>query len=611
MPSGQLDVPSLVRVFLAEGVRRVIVTTEDTDRYRGVTLPTGVEVWDRGRIVEAQRELASIAGTTVLIHDQRCAAELRRDRKRSRVATPAWRVVIDERVCEGCGDCGTKSNCLSVQPVETPFGRKTAIDQASCNLDASCLQGDCPSFLTVLPARGSKRKRRRAESAGRRVASQDQADLPEPTAIVSTEDCTVRMSGIGGTGVVTVSQILGTAAMLDGWQVRGLDQTGLSQKAGPVVSDVRLTRGAPRASNRASAGSVDALLAFDVLVAASDTHVVGADPERTVAVASSSVVGTGSMVRHPDTGFPAAAALARLEASCRSVSVVDAVRATTDVLGDAAMANVYLLGVAVQRGVIPVAPATVEEAIALNGVAVEANVAAFRAGRADAHRAMTEQPSSRSTGGTDTTDVGPASEPTAVLVDRLAADLADYQSARYARRYRDVVERAAVVDDAFTRAVAVNLHRLMAYKDEYEVARLLLLPSSRAAAEAVGGPGARVRWNLHPPVLRALGVQRKIRLGGSAVPVFVALRAARRLRGTPLDVFGLTRLRRLERSLVGEYVAAVDRLVASHDPQDADRCAEAAAIASLPDRVRGYEHLKLERIAAYREELATRLAASC
>ncbi len=616
-PCGQLEVPALATVLLAEGVRRVLITTDDPGRYRGVRLPAGVEVWARERLIEAQRELASVRGTTVLVHDQRCAAELRRDRKRGRVAPPSWRLVIDERVCEGCGDCGAASNCLSVQPVDTPFGRKTAIDQASCNLDASCLQGDCPSFLTVRPARVRRGRRRSAptttsisapaisatisapatSSAGSDVPA-DGAALPDPVVCVDADDCTVRLSGIGGTGVVTVSQILGTAAMLDGLQVRGLDQTGLSQKAGPVVSDVRLTRGEPRASNRATAGSVDVLLAFDLLVAASDTHVAGAAPGRTVVIASDSVVGTGSMVVHPERPFPRDEALARLRASSRELSVVDALHWAVAATGDAATANVYLLGVAVQEGVVPVRAASVEEAISLNGVAVARNLAAFRAGRADVDRGRLRAGS----------DVGGAArhEPTTALVDRLAADLRDYQSARTAARYRRVVERAATTgEDAFARAVAVHLHRLMAYKDEYEVARLLLLPSSQAAAEAVAGPGARVQWNLHPPVLRSLGVQRKIRIGRWATPVFVVLRAGRRLRGTPFDPFGYTEMRRVERAMVDEYVDAVDRLVRGWS---AERSGEAIAIASIPDRVRGYEHLKLERATAARAELAERLA---
>ena len=599
-PFGQLDVPQLAQVFLSEGVRRVIVTTDDLARYRSgaraAALPTGVDVWDRSRVVEAQEVLARVPGTTVLIHDQRCAAEKRRDRKRGRIAAPGFRVLINERVCEGCGDCGQKSNCLSVQPVDTPFGRKTRIDQGSCNLDTTCVEGDCPSFTTVKPGRDKRRPARVAPTA---IAL---ADLPDPVVVAPTDRCTVRLSGIGGTGVVTVSQILGTAAMLDGFAVRGLDQTGLSQKAGPVVSDVRLSRGEPQASNRATLGSVDTLLAFDLLVAASDTHLGAASAARTRVAASTSTVGTGSMVVHPDTPYPVRDALARLGAASTQMVMADAIAASTALFGDPATANVYLLGFATQHGLVPVSTVRIEEAITLNNVAVDANIVAFRAGRAAAVAAGDRGPSATAVA---------VAETLPQLIERLADDLTGYQSPRTAQRYREVLARAATVDaPSFTEAVAVYLHKVMAYKDEYEVARLLLAPEARAAAEAVGGPGAKVAWNLHPPMFRSLGMQRKIRLGRWATPLLMGLRAGRRLRGTPLDVFGWPSLRRMERAMRDEYIAAVDTLVAGLGTSpEAATLSEAVAIASLPERVRGYEHLKRERAEAYRTELAARLAA--
>jgi indolepyruvate ferredoxin oxidoreductase len=605
-PFGQLDVPQLVQVLLAEGVRQVIVTTDDVSRYRSgsraVAMPAGVQVWDRARIVEAQEVLARVPGTTALVHDQRCAAEKRRDRKRGRVADPGFRVVIAERVCEGCGDCGAKSNCLSVVPTSTPFGRKTRIDQGSCNLDTSCLDGDCPSFLTVRPARRARPASPATAPARRSEPTIDASSLPAPVVVAPTDLCTIRMSGIGGTGVVTVSQIVGTAAMLDGFDVRGLDQTGLSQKAGPVVSDVRLARGGPTASNRATLGSVDTLLAFDLLVAASDAHLGAVSPERSHVVVSTAAVATGHMVVHPDTPYPTVEAIERLQQSSRSMVATDSVAATTALLGDPATANVHLLGLAVQLGLVPVQPSSIERAIELNGVAVAANLTAFRAGR----QAALAQPA----GAVDGPAEGWAASPVASRLDELAADLAAYQSARYTRRFRDVVGRAATIGaDELTEAVAVHLHKLMAYKDEYEVARLLLDPSTRAAAEAVAGPGARVTWNLHPPMLRSLGMDRKLRLGRWASPLMYALRAGRRLRGTPFDVFGWASLRRLERTMRDEYIAAVGTLVdALGTAPDPVRIDEAVAIASLPDQVRGYEHLKRSRAEAYRAELATRLA---
>jgi indolepyruvate ferredoxin oxidoreductase len=420
-----------------------------------------------------------------------------------------------------------------------------------------------------------------------------------PEIVVPTDECTIRLSGIGGTGVVTVSQILGTAAMLDGFEVRGLDQTGLSQKAGPVVSDVRLSRSGPHPSNRATAGSVDALLAFDLLVAASDAHIAGSSPDRTVAVASSSPVATGAMVVHPELEYPHDEAIERLRASCRSVVTVDALGVTSTELGDAATANVYVLGVAVQRGAIPVDPAHIEEAIRLNGVSVERNLAAFRLGRRDANPVSDTAPAPAGT--------APAEpESTDQLVQRLGDDLSRYQSKAYARRFADEIERVrACGDDELTRIAAVQLHRLMAYKDEYEVARLLLLPETRAAAEAVGGPGARVQWNLHPPLLRAMGLRRKLRLGRAATPLLVGLRAGRRVRGTAFDVFGLAEVRRTERAMRDEYIAALRVVSDAYEQLGAD---EARRIAGLPDSVRGYEDVKMPRAEAFRRELADRLS---
>ncbi len=587
-PFGQLDVPSLCKVLLAEGVKQVIVTTDELARYRSIELPLGVKVWGRGRLIEAQEVLAAVSGCTVLIHDQRCAAEKRRDRKRDKIATPAFRVVINERVCEGCGDCGEKSNCLSVQPVDTPFGRKTRIDQSSCNFDFSCMQGDCPAFMTVSTS---------SDGAPQRALPAVPTDLLAPAARWSGDECTIRLSGIGGTGVVTVSQIVGTAAMLGGFHVRGLDQTGLSQKAGPVVSDLRLSRDVPQPSNRATAGSVDVLVAFDQLVGGNDATVRTISSDRTVVVANTAAVATGSMVVHPDRPYPQAEVTERLDSNSRKHVRVDAQRLAVRLLGDDSTVNVFMLGVAVQAGHVPVTPDLIERAITLNGVAVDKNLAAFAWGRA-----WFVDPSATD----DAAGLVVADDPLP-LRERLEADLVGYQSAAYAARFTAVVEEVDVLGHVeLTEAVARHLHKLMAYKDEYEVARLLLLPESRAQAEAVGGKRTRVTWLLHPPALRSLGMHRKLHFGAFTRPAFWLLRAMRRVRGTPLDLFGLAHVRRVERAMVPEYVEAVRSLLPHVTTANV---AEAVAIASLPDRVRGYEHLKLERAAAYRAELSRRVAA--
>src|SRR5499433_871277 len=299
--AGALSIPALTRRLEAEGVKKIIITTDDPTKYKGVTIASNTDVWHRDRLLEAQSLLAGVPGVTALIHDQQCAAEKRRLRKRGKQADPTMRVFINERVCEGCGDCGKKSNCLSVQPIETEFGRKTAIHQSSCNKDYSCLLGDCPSFLTVVGA-GTVAKRER------RLTPLD-FELPEPALKVPTEGFALHMMGIGGTGVVTINQILGTAALLDGKQVRGLDQTGLSQKGGPVVSDLKIASEPLERANKVSAGSADLYLGFDLLVATDPSNLDKAESSRTIAVVSTSQIPTGQMVVDTGVHFPELASM--------------------------------------------------------------------------------------------------------------------------------------------------------------------------------------------------------------------------------------------------------------------------------------------------------------
>ena len=364
----------------------MIVTTDDLGAYRQADFgPNGdrVAVWDRTRLIEAQEVLAAVDGVTVLVHDQACAAEKRRARSRGTLAKPAFRIVINERVCEGCGDCGDKSNCLSVQPVMTDYGRKTRIHQTSCNFDMTCLEGDCPSFALVSVDTDAARPAAVSTAPG--LATARCADgVPDPVPIVPTDEFVVRLSGIGGTGVITVSQILGTAAMLGGRTVRGLDQTGLSQKAGPVVSDLRISANGTPLTNRANSAGVDCFLAFDLLVAASDAHRTGARAGRTVVIGSAAPTPTGAMVAHPTTPYPELDVLTgRLGEASRTDDnrYPNAAAITTGLFGDAATANIFLLGVAVQSGAVPVEASWIERAIELNGVAVQRNVTAFRWGR--------------------------------------------------------------------------------------------------------------------------------------------------------------------------------------------------------------------------------------
>jgi len=621
-PQGQLTVPDVAKLLTIEGVKQIIVTSDDPGRHDRSHFPPGVQLWDRSRLTEAQQVLAEVSGTTVLIHDQACAAEQRRGRSRGLVAKPNFRVVINERVCEGCGDCGDVSNCLSVQPLDTPYGRKTQIDQTSCNFDFSCMKGDCPSFATVtleMP-----------DASNERALPTPPTTLAEPhPPLVDADHFTVRLTGIGGTGVITVSQILGTAAMLGDRNVRGLDQTGLSQKAGPVVSDVCITTDAAPVSNHANASGIDAILAFDLLVGARDENLNGARSDRTVMVASTNTVPTGSMVTDPALQLPTDSALAeRVAGTTRATDnrYLDAAALADGLLGSGTTANIIVLGSAVQAGAVPLNPADVEQAITLNGVAVDANLAAFRWGRAWVDDAAAVERAAQ-------LPVAVAPETTDELIARLDADLVDYQSDAYAEPFRSTMatvraaehrldsanadtDTAAATDtdtdtdtatarpETFTRAVAVHLHKLMAYKDEYEVARLLLMDDSTNQYEGVGGAGTTVTYHLHPPLLRSLGMDRKLKLQRTAGPALRALLASKRVRGTLADPFRWAEVRKVERAMIPEYLAAIERLAST---VTRDNVAVATEIASLPDQVRGYEDLKLRRATAYRAELADRM----
>ncbi|MFG1823909.1 indolepyruvate ferredoxin oxidoreductase family protein [Microbispora bryophytorum] len=612
---GRLDVPELTRWLAAEGVRRVVVTTPEPQTYRGVRLAPIASVRHRDDLPDVERELAAVDGVTVLIHDDRCAAEERRLRKRGKLPAPTARVVVNERVCEGCGDCGDVSTCLSVQPVETEFGRKTRIHQASCNSDLSCLKGDCPSFLLVEPRPRTPR-----------TVPEPPVALTEPVARFPERAALLRMPGIGGTGVVTVSQILQMAAHLDGLHAAGLDQTGLAQKGGPVVSDVRISPHPITGSVRAARGTADVLIGFDALGAAADDTLAVASPGRTVAVVNTAIVPTAAMVTGRAALSGAGDAIARIASATAPGTGLhlDAGALSEALFGDHMPANLVLVGAAYQHGCIPISADAIERAIRLNGgsssAAVERNLVAFRWGRAAVidreavfRAAIPPEPpvvpvddaALREAAG-----AGAIEEAMAVRV----ADLTGYQNAAYARSYAREVRRVVALaaelagEEAGARiglAYARGLHRLMAYKDEYEVARLHLDPVERARREREFGSGAAVSVLLHPPLLRAMGLTRKIRLRRSAGVVFRGLRAARVLRGTAFDVFGYAAVRRVERTLVVEYRELVSRAFDRLTPATAAAVAE---IAALPDLIRGYEDIKLARVAEFRDRAAALLA---
>jgi indolepyruvate ferredoxin oxidoreductase len=630
LPPGQLDAGGLARVLLTQGVSRVIVTTDDVKRVRRTRPPSGVEVWDRSRIIEAQELLAATPGVTVMVHDQPCTASLRKQRKRGTAPAPDTLLMIHEGVCEGCGDCAEKSSCLSLHPVETELGTRTRIDQAGCNVDMSCLDGDCPSFISVRPARRSAwrrlfgRRRRAGVPSTRGDAQATDPPAPwEPAEPVAPESQSVgvRFAGIGGTGVVTVSQVLGTAAVLEGRFVRGLDQTGLSQKAGPVVSDVIISEAADaEATNHIGEGRADVLLALDTIVAAEEQVLAAASPA-TRLVGSVSPTPTTSMVSHPTGRHDDPVELRqRIESACTAAAEwLDSGAIAERLVGAPATANMVVLGAAFQAGLLPLRWQSLVAAVELNGVAAAENVSALGWGRcAVADPARTAQALEAAAAVDSDALAGPPSEVAPVvdlrrallelgapdeLVDR-AADragrLVDYQDASLAGQYSELVGRTAVREQEvepgcwdLTGTVAVELHHVMAYKDEYEVARLLTDGSSVRAAEGLVEGPARVSWNLHPPLLRALGMRHKMRVSTRLAPAMRVLAGGKSARGRWFDPFGHTELRRAERQLVRDYVDALERALVGLSPMNhRGRVERLGATRS----VNGYEHRKLAAI---------------
>lgn len=622
---GALSVPAMVKLLEAEGVARIIVTTDEPERHAGGRIGSA-EVWPRERILEAEELLAKTPGVTVLLHEQMCATQKRRLRKRAKMDYKPVSAFINERVCEGCGDCGEKSNCLSVQPVATEFGRKTRIHQSSCNQDLSCVRGDCPSFLTVEAAVVE----RKTQQAIDRPLPEDFA-LPVPELIVPRERFSVCLMGVGGTGVVTVNQVLGTAAFLGGQTVQTYDHTGSSQKAGPVISHLKvIPRGADAAPTVGSA-SADLYLGFDPLVAASAGNLALASSTRTVAIVSTTAVPTGEMVADRDKRFPAADELrARIDAVTRADRNrwLDAQSIAEALLGDHMASNFFMVGVAWQVGALPIDAAAIEQAISINAVSVRMNLQAFRWGRAWVvdrervervlHAAADAPPAAVVTlPAPIEAAIEQACGADAVELRRLlgvrAGELIAYQGERLARRYVEQVAalRAAerMLDGGRTRlseAAARSLFKLLAVKDEYEVARLLLDTGERARLQAAFGAGARVSYNLHPTWLRSLGVQHKIRLGPWFTPLLRGLCWARRLRGTPLDLLGRAHERQVERALAEHFTALVQALPGK---LDAARYAAAVQLLDLPDALRGYGPVRLRSILAYLPQVSAQAAA--
>jgi indolepyruvate ferredoxin oxidoreductase len=608
---GGLTVDQIARQVAAEGARKVVVVTDEPWKYSSdLQWPAGTTVHHREELITVQKALAEIPGVTVLIYDQTCAAEKRRRRKRNQFPDPDKRVIINELVCEGCGDCGVQSNCVSVQPLETEFGRKRTIDQSSCNKDFSCVKGFCPSFVTVHAAKLKRGKGIEAPA--------DLAPLPEPALPAIDKTYGIIVTGVGGTGIVTIGGVLGMAAHLEGKGVGIIDMAGLAQKGGAVFSHIRIAEKAEDIhAIRIAAGECNLVLGGDMVVVGTKKVLSTVKLGATDMVVNTAEIFPGDFTRNADFSLPTER-IKRviIQAAGREKSrFVDATRLATALLGNSIGANIFLVGYAYQIGALPLSAGAIDRAIELNGEAVPMNLAAFDWGRRAAVDAAAVEALIAARAGTGAPD-RKLSASFDEMVARRVDFLTKYQDAAYAARYRELVARVQAAEAAkapgksgLAEAVARYLFKLMAYKDEYEVARLY---SDGAFLEQVkstfDGEDLRFEFHLAPPLIArkdpVTGVAKKMSFGAWMMPAYRALAKFKFLRGTAFDPFGYTVERRTERRLVSDYEAMLEEILAALTPANHHL---AVGLASIPEKIRGFGHVKARHLTAAKAEEAALL----
>ena len=603
---GGLTVPQIAAQVAAEGAKRIAVVTDEPWKYSGVEWPRGLTVHHRDELDVVQRDLATVPGVSILIYDQTCAAEKRRRRKRGTFPDPDKRVVINDLVCEGCGDCGVKSNCVSVQPLETEWGRKRTIDQSSCNKDYSCVNGFCPSFVTVHGARLKK---------GETVAEpRNWSPLPVPSIPLVNHPYSIIVTGIGGSGVVTIGGILGMAAHLEGKGVGVIDMAGLAQKGGAVYSHIRIANKPEEIhAIRVAAGGADLVMAGDIVVSGSK-KVLSAFKPGTKVVVNSFEYMPGDFTRNADFSLP----LERIKRAISSAAghsvgnFVNATKIATELLGRSIGGNMLMIGYCYQIGALPLSAEAIEKAIELNGEEVAMNLAAFRLGRrAAADPAAIDalmKPAAEIAN-----DSLKLSRSFAETVDRRAEFLTAYQDACYARRYRNWVEKVRMVEAekapgqcGLAEAVARYLFKLMAYKDEYEVARLYADTSFlERVKSSFDGDKLSFEFHLAPPLLArrdpTTGEPRKMSFGPWILPVFRILARLKSLRGTTFDLFGYSKERRTERRLIADYEYLLGEICDFLTPGNHRF---AVGLAAIPEKIRGYGPVKERHLTAAKAEEA-------
>lgn len=599
-PEGNFTVAQMAAQMLAEGAALVVVVSDEPDKYGPRGLPRGVSAFHRRDLMRVQKKLSAIDGVTILIYDQTCAAEKRRRRKRGALPDPAERVFINPLVCEGCGDCGIKSNCVAILPLETEFGRKRAIDQSACNKDYSCLDGYCPSFVTVI---GAKLKR----SGTLSTDVDTQAPLPEPALPSLDKPYAILVTGVGGTGVVTISAVLGQAAHLAGLAFGGIDMTGIAQKGGAVACHTRIAANVDAIhAIRIDAAGADLVLGGDLLVAASPGVIEMIRPGHTALVYSSHETPTGAFTRDIDFSIPGAELSNAFEERCGGapLKAIDAQRLSLIVFGDTLYANMILLGFAYQKSLVPIRAEAIEQAITLNGAAVDQSIRAFRLGRLGAH----DREYLQRTLSAPATDA-PISQTLDDIVSLCATELAAYQDDALANRYRQRVADIALLEkekapgcSGLAEAVARSYFKLLAIKDEYEVARLFTDGRFERILSETFEDKRALKFHLAPPILAPkypnTGEPKKIMFGSWIAPVLRLLARGKHLRGTWADIFGYTADRRLERRMIDNYEMLLTEMACHLSPETH---ATVCALGALPFQVRGYGHVKRASYAAAKQ----------
>ncbi len=613
---GQTSVPQIARQIEAEGVKRLAILSDEIEKYdqHRALFPPGTSFHDRSELDAVQRELRDIKGVTALIYDQTCAAEKRRRRKKKEFVDPPRRIFINEAVCEGCGDCGQASNCLSVIPVETDFGRKRAIEQSSCNKDFSCVNGFCPSFVSV---DGAVLKKKAGAAFSAADVEREIAAIQAPAAWNWTGPFDMLVTGVGGTGVVTVGALITMAAHLEHKQASVLDFMGFAQKGGAVLSFVRVAP-TPDLLNqvRIDTQQADVLLACDLVVGASNDALQTVKPGRTVILANTHELPTAAFVRNPDASLHAGELLEKMKFAVGSegkLSTLDAQGIAQRLLGDTMPSNIIMLGACWQAGLVPVSFAALMRAIELNNVAVEANKTAFALGRL----AYAAPQAIARLGGEAKVQLFLSNDKLDGddgLIARRMRFLTDYQDAAYAERYRLLVQKVRDAEaklgqgERLSKAVARYYAKLLAYKDEYEVARLYTNGSFEAALKNQFEHWDGLRFHMAPPLMSKPGPDgraKKLVFGGWMWKSLKVLAKFKGLRGGALDVFGYNEERRIERQLIADYEALVAELLRD---LSADKLELALQLARLPERIRGYGHVKLGHVAAVRQQWAEMVA---